>query len=151
MDIKRRPLPAREWSSSFIREFYMDRVSLTHYDLYIVFGLSLNVRDDVTFYSSAVNCHGLNTLLSAVLLNADMIGAFAELSCDLEIAEVCRYTRINGEPFVSRIYTQNVLGDIYEGPSCGSGEPAVLALTVELSVATCYHLAIDVRLGLVDL
>ena len=122
-----------------------------HYYFYFVIGLALYVRNDVALDSLAVYGHRLNPLLGTVLFNGDMICAFAELSCDLEIAEVCGYARINGESFVGRIYAQDVLGDIYEGPSCGTGKPAVLALTVELSVTSCYHLAVDVRLSLVNL
>ena len=105
----------------------------------------------MTFHSCSVNGHGLNTLLGAVLLNSDVVGAFAELSGDLEITEVGRNTRINRKSFVCRIYTEDILRDIYECPSSSTGEPAVLALAVELGIASGYHLAVYVRLGLVDL
>jgi len=124
---------------------------LSHYNFYVVFCLSLYVRNDVTLYSGSVNGHGLNALLSAVLLNGDVVGAFAELSGDLEITEVGRNTRINRKSFVCRIYTEDILRDIYECPSSSTGEPAVLTLAVELGIASGYHLAVYVRLGLVDL
>ena len=52
---------------------------------------------------------------------------------------------------MSGIYTQYVLGDIYESPCSSTGQPAVLCLAVEFCILTGYHLGIYIRLGTMDL
>ena len=74
---------------------YKEAIMRLHYYFYFVIGLALYVRNDVSLDSLAVYGHRLNTLLGTVLFNGDMIGAFAELSGDLEITKVCGYARIN--------------------------------------------------------
>ena len=52
---------------------------------------------------------------------------------------------------MGRIYTQDVLGDIYESPCCGTGQPAVFRFAVEFCILTGYHLGVYIRLGTMDL
>ena len=52
---------------------------------------------------------------------------------------------------MGRIYTQDVLGDIYESPCRGTGQPAVFRLAVEFCILTGYHLGVYIRLGTMDL
>ena len=49
------------------------------------------------------------------------------------------------------IYTEDVLRNVYKCPCRGTGEPAVLALAVDLRIASRNPLAVNVRLGLVNL
>ena len=48
---------------------------------------------------------------------------------------------------MGRIYTQDVLGDIYESPCRGTGQPAVFRFAVEFCILTGYHLGVYIRLG----
>ena len=52
---------------------------------------------------------------------------------------------------MGRIYTQDVLGDIYESPCRGTGQPAVFRFAVEFCILTGYHLGVYIRLGTMDL
>ena len=100
----------------------------THYNFYIYFLLGRIERNDASVYGCAVNCHCLNALLNIRrILNRDVVGCASEFTCDLEIAEAVRYAGINLKTLVGRIYAEDVLADVAEGPCSGSGEPAVLA------------------------
>ena len=52
---------------------------------------------------------------------------------------------------MGRIYTQDVLGDIYESPCRGTGQPAVFRFAVEFCILSVYHLGVYIRLGTMDL
>ena len=49
------------------------------------------------------------------------------------------------------LHTEDVLADIEEGPGGGAGQPAVLCLAEGRGVDAGDHLAVDIRLGAVDL
>ena len=85
------------------------------------------------------------------VLYLNVIGALTELTGDGEITEALGNTRIYGQSLMSGIYTQYVLGDIYESPCSSTGQPAVLCLAVEFCILTGYHLGIYIRLGTMDL
>ena len=80
-----------------------------------------------------------------------MISSFAEASGEFEITEVFRHAGSDGQSCVGRIYTQNVLGDINEGPCRSTGQPAVLCLAMEFGVPAGYHLGVYIRFGAVNL
>ena len=52
---------------------------------------------------------------------------------------------------MSRIYTKNILGDIYKCPCRSTCQPAVLSLTMIFRITTGYHLGIYIRLCSVNL
>ena len=102
--------------------------------------------------SLAIYGHGYHTLLHVLrILHLNVIGALTELTGDGEITEALRNTRIYGQSLMSGIYTQDVLGDIYESPCRGTGQPAVFRFAVEFRILTGYHLGVYIRLGTMDL
>ena len=89
----------------------------------------------------SVNGDFLYTFLNVIWIDyIDVVHCIAETAGQLEVAEIFRDTRIDGQSFVGRLYAQNSLGQIAEGPCSGSGQPAVLGLSVELGISTGYHL-----------
>lgn len=66
---------------------------LAHCDDYVVLGLTLYVRDDMTVHSRSVYCHGGDALLDIVrVLYLNVVSALAELSGESEITEAAGYT-----------------------------------------------------------
>ena len=125
---------------------------LTHGNDYIVCFLALFVRNNVSVYCLAVHGHGYDTLFHVLrVFHLNVIDALTELTGDGEITEALGNTRIYGQALMSGIYTQYILGDIYESPCSSTGQPAVLCLAVEFCILTGYHLGIYIRLGTMDL
>ena len=67
------------------------------------------VRDDCSFDLYTVNDEFLNALLNAVLLDAYVVLNASVNSLYTEIAEVRRYTGIDGKSVKSGIYSEDVL------------------------------------------
>ena len=67
------------------------------------------IRNNGSFYLSTVNDELLNALLNAVLLDGDVIFDTSVDPLDAEIAEIRRYTGINGKSLKSGIYSEDVL------------------------------------------
>lgn len=84
--------------------------------------LPFSVRNDVSVNSLAVHGHGYDTLFHVLrVLHLNVIDALTELTGDGEITEALGNTRIYGQSLMSGIYTQYVLGDIYESPCSSTG------------------------------
>ena len=71
------------------------------------------------------------------LIVVDNIAVF---SCNGEVAEICRYTRIDAQTVQRRLNTDDVLRYIDKGPCSRSGQPAVLCLAEPRSILSGDHL-----------
>ncbi len=109
-------------------------------------------RNDVAIDFLAVNNEGNNALLYAGgVVNLDDVGVAAETTGDSEALHLCGDAGINHQTGVVSADTENVLGDVEEGPGCSTGQPGVLCLAVVLCIAAGYHLRVDIGLGAVNL
>jgi hypothetical protein len=86
-----------------------------------------------------------------MVLNMNVICRAAEFSRTAEGAYIGREARIDTESFELRSDAENVLADSNKGPGCSAGKPAVLAFAVRGGISACYHLAVCVRFGAVDI
>ena len=83
--------------------------------------------------------------------NLDMIGHSPVFSGHCEISEIRRYAGIYFQPLESRLYPENILGNIYKSPGRGTGKPAVLSLAEIRSILSRYHLRVYIGFCPVDL
>ena len=60
-------------------------------------------------------------------------------------------TGVNFQPRQRGLDAKDVLAHIHKGPGGGAGQPAVFRFAKGCGVTACHHLAVDVRLGAVDL
>ena len=67
-------------------------------------------RNDIACNSLTVHSQRLDALGNMIrILDRNLVGCAAELTCDLEITEAVRYARIDGKSLVSGIYAEDVL------------------------------------------
>ncbi len=123
-----------------------------HNSLDVVYAAIVDGRNDVALNSVAVNSHGLDALLRACgVVNLDNVGRAAELSGNGKALHIVGDTGVNHKTCIVSTDAENVLRNIEEGPGSSTGEPAILSLAVILSVTTCDHLRIYIRLGAVNI
>lgn len=104
---------------------------LTHNRGYMIFFLSFHKRNHISVYLFPVYQKRGNTLFQMIgVLYLNVVNRSAEPSGDGEITEVPGNTGVNAQPCEARLDTQNILGNIHEGPGSGSCEPAVLCFPV---------------------
>ena len=126
----------------------MKLLSHEHFDFYLIF--FTGEGDQIAFYSSAVYGHGDDTFFYVPGIgNLDMIGYSPVFPDHCEIPEICRYAGIYFQSLERRLYSQDILGNIYKGPGGSAGKPAVFCLPEIRSVFTGYHLGIDIWFGAV--
>ena len=81
----------------------------------------------ISFDGFSVYDKGGNTFFQmAGVLYLNMVNCAAETSGDGEIAEICGHAGIDAKTVQAGLDTQDILGNIHEGPGSGAGEPAVL-------------------------
>ena len=67
--------------ADLLKRTYLDGMILSHCDNYVIFGFSLHIRHDTTFYGFPVHGERLYTLFHVVgILDFDAVGALAELT-----------------------------------------------------------------------
>ena len=121
-----------------------------HDGCYIVFRDTFLEGHDIAFNLLSIYSQLADAFLPLIrVLDRDMVLCAAELAVHCVITELRRHTRIDLQAFIVRLDSQDILGDVDEGPGSSSGEPAVLALSEELRVFSGDHLAVDVGLGAV--
>ena len=134
------------------RTYIVGRLRSAHHSRDMILRLSFLKRNNMSFDLFAVYDQLFNAFLYTVrVLDVDVVAGAAEGTCKTEVAEALRDARIDTETIVLRLYAQDRLRDIHEGPCGGSGQPAVFCLSEEFGIRTGYHLRVDIRLGSVDL
>ena len=112
------------------RTCIVGRLRSTHHSRDMILRLSFLKRNNMSFDLFAVYDQLFNAFLYTVrVLDVDVVAGAAEGTCKTEVAEALRDARIDTEAIVLRLYAQDRLRDIHEGPCGGSGQPAVLCLT----------------------
>lgn len=134
------------------RTYIVGRLRSAHHGRDMILRLSLLKWNNMSFDLFAVYDQLFNAFLYTVrVLDVDVVAGAAEGTCKTKVAEALRDARIDTETIVLRLYAQDRLRDIHEGPCSGSGQPAVFCLSEEFGIRTGYHLRVDIRLGSVDL
>lgn len=65
----------------------------------------------------SVNGDFLYSFLNVIWIDyIDVVHCITETAGQLEVTEIFRDTRIDGQSFVGRLYAQNSLGQVAEGP-----------------------------------
>ena len=108
--------------------------------------------DDVAFDDLAIDGDTTDALLTSVgVLDSDVELDAAKYSLHLVFLEVSGDTGIDFYAVICWLDAEDELCDGVPVPGCGAGEPRVLAFSGFGGILACYHLAIDVRLDLVEL
>ena len=107
--------------------------------------------DDVAFDDLAIDGYTTDALLTSVgVLDSDVELDAAKYSLHLVFLEVGGDTGVDLDAVVGRLDAEDELRDGVPVPGGGAGEPGILAFARLRGILAGYHLAIDVRLDLVE-
>lgn len=106
----------------------------------------------MAFDGLSVHEESFDTFLGVVLVgNFDIVGGASVLAGGGEAFHVRGEAGIYGQAVQRGVDAQDMLGNIYEGPGGGTGEPAVFGFAEVPGILSGYHLGVNVGLCPVNL
>ena len=121
---------------------------VSHRHIYHMF--TSRVGDDGAINGLAIEHDALDTLLRTIRMDGNLVLSLAELTVHRVVGSRLGQTRIDADAIVVGLDTEDELRYRIPHPGSRTREPRVLTLTWLEGVLTCYHLAVDVRLHLVQ-